>query len=724
MLNKKHLLIFVFMTISSLTICQKKLPLSNNLFENLNLDSPSMKQVKTSYVTNKKPLKALLKFYREKEDLYNRVTKEEISYLREQYPEDIANSIKIADQVVNQYFVFREDWDMEKTNIPYQFGKEIDWAINPFGDPEWTYMLNRHKFYTHLAKAYFFTGKEKYAKTFVTQIEHWIENNPLPNLEDVYNASAGWRRIEAGVRCENWIKSFEYIKNSKHITPQFLEKFLNSLHLHGEYITNNYSDFSKTSNWGVLENQGLFQVSIFLKEFKLAATWQQDAIQKLTECIDLQIVEGGAHWEHSPMYHNEVMHSLMNVKFLADRNSIKLTEVLINKTKEMAYANVAWQKPNYHQPLLGDSDDTNTQGLLSLATYLYSDGVIKSRAHKTLDLENYLILGKEGNDKYQKIKAQDPDFLSVYQQGNGDFYMRSSWKEDATYTSLHLRKLAAGHAHDDLLSFTIFANGKDYLVDNGRYTYVNNKWRNFFKSNISHNSLGVDELPNSILKGAWGTSYEAWSKDIYTKSAISFDYGEAENTAYERLDDPVTMKRRMLYLKPDVWLIFDSFSAKESHKYSQYFNFPNKKVKITDGVISTDYENKNLIIQPIDKVEMKLSDSWYSSEYNLKEESKRGEIFKNGTGFTSMISLIHFSDENDLRFKKIPVYNKKGVLVPDSHAEAVTLFLDGKEYTLVVAYKSPDLYSHFFKVLDDIMVHGEIVLIEKEGDTVKTTVIK
>lgn len=703
-------------------LAQKK---SINLFDKIVLESPSMKYVNNYHMSgnNENALGELLKIYRSKESLYNRVSKNDILYIKEHYAEDVFRSIEIADQVVNQFFVFRDEWDMERTNIPYQFKSKINWLANPFGDPEWTYMLNRHKYWIHLARAYFFTGKEKYAKTFVHQVVNWIDNNPLEKTNNGYVKLESWRTIEAGIRCENWIKSFELIKESKHVTPAFLEKFLNSLYQHGEYISSNYSDFSKTSNWGILENQGLYNLSLFLSEFKLAPIWLNIAIDRLEKCAKLQILDDGTHWEHSPMYHNEVFHCYMNINLLAKRNHIELPEVILKKTKDMAYANVGWQKPNYHQPLLGDSDDTDLRGLLTFSAYLFNDPVLKSRGFKKLDYDSFLILGSKENKRYIQMSLHDPNFLSVYQQNSGDFYMRSSWDEEATYSSFHLKKLATGHSHDDFLSFTIFANKVDYLVDNGRYTYVDNGWRNLFKGSFAHNSLAVDDLPNSILSGSWDSKYLGWTDGIYTKSTELFDYGEAEFSGYKRLSDPVTTKRRLFFLKPNIWLVFDSFSANGNHKYSQYFNFPNKEVQIKDKEVITTYSSKNLLIKPLKDIEFKLENSWYSSEYNLKKESRRVELFKKSKGFNSFISLIYFPELTKLKYSKTDVYNVRNELLSNEDAEAVTLTVDDIEYTLVVIYNSPNINSHFFKV-NDIIVHGEIILIEKKGKVQKVHIIK
>lgn len=707
---------FLFFIIGISTLAQ-----NNAIFEKLDFNKPQLEIVKKLHVSGneQQALKALLELYQKKENLYLKVSETDAKYINSTYPKEVTKTLKTANDVLNQYFLFRDDWDMEKTNIPYQFKNEIDWKAMPNDDEEWCYMLNRHKYWIDLGKAYLLTGNEKYAKGFVKQVTHWIANNPLDDSLKNYS----WRRIEAGIRCENWIKSFEYVKKSKSITPAFLSKFLESLYQQGVYINSAFSGFSQTSNWGVLEYQGLFNLSLFLDDFKIAPQWQTDAIDKLTTCINLQILEDGTQWEQSPMYHNEVFHCYMNVNLLSQQKGIKLPEVLVKKTKEMAYANVKWQKPNYHQPLLGDSDDTDLRGLLTLAASIFNDPVLKSRAFNTLDYETLFIKGMENNKIYENIPSKFPDFLSAYQQSSGDFYMRSSWEADATYTSFHLKKLGCGHGHDNLLHFTIFANGRDYLIDGGRFSYVDNEWREFFKNNKSHNTLGVDDLTNSIYKDSWLNTFEARSQGVYTKITTDFDYAEAENTAYKRLVDPVFIKRRMLYLKPDVWLVFDSFSANGNHAYAQYFNFPNKNIQIENEGLTTTYADTNLRIQPIKASEIKLSDAWWSSEYNLKEETKRAEIFKQSEGFTSFITLLYFPDKTNLKYEKTPVYDRADVLLKDADVEAVNLYIDDKTYTLLVVHNSPAPAAHFFKVNGQI-VNGEVVLIEKSENQNSIHIIK
>ncbi len=123
---------------------------------------------------------------------------------------------------------------------------------------------------------------------------------------------------------------------------------------------------------------------------------------------------------------------------------------------------------------------------------------------------------------------------------------------------------------------------------------------------------------HSIYSGSWSNAYEARSEGAYTVISEQYDYAEAINTAYMRLEDPVLIKRQMLYLKPGIWILADSFRGKGEHTYSRYFNFPDQKVAIQNNGLSTLHTSDNLRIQPLEDIEIQLSDAWWSPEYNLK----------------------------------------------------------------------------------------------------------
>ncbi|TQO39583.1 heparinase II/III-like protein [Arenibacter algicola] len=687
---------------------------TRTFFEKLDLDKPELHDVKFLLIKNKlaRAEKALLKVYRMKENTYIRSKKGDIAYIKKSLPGDSQSTIEAADRVCNKNFLFQYEWDMEKTIVPYQFTNEINWQLNPFGDKEWTWMLNRHRYWTDLGKAYLLTDNEKYVKAFVSQAVHWIDNNPL-NDE---TKSTSWRSLEVGFRMENWIKTFESMKYSKHITPKFFVKFLNSLVEQAEYL-NSFTYDSCKSNWGVIINAGLFNAASFLSEFKSREIWINNAVNALSLCSQHQILEDGTQIEQSTMYHNEVMRIYLNVIMLSDRLGVELPETINNKIYDMAFANIEWQKPNYNQPLLGDSDDNDIRGLLTMASLLYKNPLLKSRAFNSLDFENYFLFGRQQDSLYQSLKVEIPSFLSAFQKSAGDLYSRTSWDEDAFYSALHLRRLGTNHSHDNLLHFSLFAHGRDYLVDTGRYTYVDNEWREYFKSNMAHNTLGVDNLTNSIYNHSWNNTFEATSEGVLALIEDDFDYAEATNKAYMRLNDPVLLKRRMLYLKPDVWLLVDSYEADDEHNYTQYFNFSNQKVEIENGGLITTYNKDNLRIQPINEVTIKLEDAWWSPHYNFKEETTRAILSRQTKGFNSFLTLLYFPENQNVSYEKLPIYNLKDRPVPNNLAEAVKLTISEKEYILIIKHEYQK-NANTQLVVDGQVVSDEVVLIDKsQGDS-------
>ena len=117
--NKKTSVVCLLLALSVCTIsAQNNI---NTLFNNLDFKQSKLKSVEQYVATNNQQaaLKQLLEIYRDKEHLYLQVDKNDVGFIKSVYPKDVANTIEVADQVLDQYFLFRYDWDMEKTNIPH-----------------------------------------------------------------------------------------------------------------------------------------------------------------------------------------------------------------------------------------------------------------------------------------------------------------------------------------------------------------------------------------------------------------------------------------------------------------------------------------------------------------------------------------------------------------------------------------------------------------------------
>jgi hypothetical protein len=349
------------------------------------------------------------------------------------FQEDINRVIMVADQIVNQIFIFQEAWDMERTNKPVIFKDIIDWCHIPFEDPEWTYMLNRHRYFIPLGQAYLLTGDEKYAQEFSELISNWIDSNPHST------DSLSWRTIEVGLRASNWINAFSYFKNSVHFTSNVFAKMLSSLYEHGQCLAENFSNWKSISNWGVIENKGLFELSIFLAEFMEAKVWQRLSHERLKKTARLQVMKDGIHWEQSPMYHNEVHLCYLRILHLCNNSQFYIDETIIETTRKMAFANLYIAKPNHYQPMKGDSDNFDLRDIITTSAIIFQEPILKFGGFSTIDFANLWLFGMEGVSRYNNLQAKEPKFLSCGFEDSGNFIMRSGWDESDLYLYFSLR---------------------------------------------------------------------------------------------------------------------------------------------------------------------------------------------------------------------------------------------------------------------------------------------
>ena len=159
--------------------------------------------------------------------------------------------------------------------------------------------------------------------------------------------------------------------------------------------------------------------------------------------------------------------------------------------------------------------------------------------------------------------------------------------------------------------------GRDVLVDAGRYTYLNNTQRRYIKSPKAHNVCLIDNRQYLQVTTQWETKnpalavqYPCFDNEYCTLiGGAHLGFLKSRNAFIER---------KILYIKPDIYVIIDTFKAKHLHTYQQYFHFaPTGKAIINgntaefdDGIIKANLH----FLTP--KVKIKKEESIYSSNYN------------------------------------------------------------------------------------------------------------
>lgn len=700
------------------------------------------------------------------------------AYCQKHWPEECRHIIEVASAVCRNEFMFDLPCDLEQTWEPVCFEPEglVDWEYRPDCDPEFSYQFNRHRFFICLGQAYHLTGDEKYAKHFVRLLTDWMERvKRTPKTE-----KTAWRILEAGFRGEYWTKAIRYFADSPHLTDQVVERFCDCLVEHGEYIIEMHSPYRYISNWGVLENHGLFEIGIAMPDEERRKRYTSVAMEHLEIQARMQILGDGVQWEQSPMYHNEVFHCFEDVLILAFRNQIPVPEAFLEAVKKMAYANLAWQKPDGREFMTGDSDDMDIRDYLGVAAWLFKDPMLKSGGRRVMDYESVWDIGPFGAKEYEAMEAVKPDFCSVALEDSGNYYLRSGWGRDGNVLHFHCGTMGAGHGHSDKLHLDLVARGEDVLTDSGRCTYAVDKGRFDFKNPDAHNTITVDGKFFTVCKDSWECKKLCQPVKQQHKFTENYEFIQGGHLGY--LDTPggVFVNRKVVWIKPDLYIIVDEMYSGDPHRYKQYWNFseqgqvelsghcpvkapklpgpemagdPDPTIhrgnpdgggnreeadgkeppvweKIGTGAVQTAVftgqkaEARFFFLTPEAKAE--LCPGKIARHYNQQETRQKICVDMKGEGFTSLLTVIQTGETGKLpecQVERLPVKSAlKGIYYPFSMAEGLKIILSGKEYVVIICHQEVNSPTDLEEV-DHCLGYGNVIVFDKAKSDKAGTVL-
>ncbi len=605
-------------------------------------------------------------------------------YVARQAEADLRHVVEVAEGVVAQSFLFNLRWDMEQTQEPVVFDGDIDWLHQPGDDSEWVFAFNRMRYWICLGQAYAHSGDERYARTFASQLCHWIRT---VRRDDPACAKA-WRSIEAGLRMEYWTKAMQYFSDSPAITDEVMTCYLTSVADHAEFLSSVWGSYHLMSNWGVLENHGLFLASLALEDSELSRRYTAEALRRLALEIDIQVYDDGMQWEQSPMYHNEVTHCYLDVVLLSHRLGLKLPPIIEEKTHLMCRAALVWQKEDGTQPTMGDSDRIDQRDIITKAAYIFSDRQLKAAGYEHLDFDSVWDLGFEAIEAYDRLaRSEKPQGLCVLGESGNAFY-----HHNGLYVRFHCGTLGAGHGHSDKLHLDLFANGEDILIDPGRYTYVDKPERYEFKDSTAHNTTTVDNLNFTICTDSWECS--KLSAPIGFKAVEKRALVALQGSHQGYLDRNVLPRRTITILNERLILVSDVFIAQGEHSYQSHWHFNDSgAVHITDGRTYFSSAKNSVELQSVSAhaVKRTIKETRLSRRYNEAVDNKTLVVEMETNGFASLHTLIAINTPDSFEaatIEKIPVFsNFKQIQFSDDMIEAVKIQHKGSAFLVVLAHQ-------------------------------------
>ncbi len=515
-------------------------------------------------------------------------------------PSWCAHVIEIADLSRSNTFIFKEKYEMERCTVPVVF-ESIDWDHVPFGDPEWCFAFNRHTFLLNNALAAAITGDAAYRDNWIRLFEDFYTRSKLSGKTE----KLSWRSLECGIRIENYIRSLEILEAAGMEPDQaILDDFSSFLKEHVSYLLRSHNDFHRISNWGVLQDHGLFLASLFTGDTESMET----AIERLDEEMRFQTLPDGMHWEQSSMYQAEVLHAAMDTVLVAGNNGIKLPEDLIRNTHLLALGLAHSLRPDGKCYLFGDSDEIDMRDMIASAAVVFSDPELSYYAQGGIDASFWL-----SHDVDTVLpEPKEPKQRSFYMKDSGNAFLSLS---DDTSLRFHAGLIGSGHGHFDQLHFDLYHRGVAILTDTGRYTYVDTPERRALKGAYGHNTIILGGKEPSVMEDSWGVS--DFAEPLFSDAVIDGDYRYLRASHFGYAEDGAFITRSILTIRDRFIIIADDIRAAEPTDAELLFHFDEGTSIRKDGsLVRAEKDGSTIWMQLSEGMTTGIEGSGMSKRYN------------------------------------------------------------------------------------------------------------
>ena len=469
----------------------------------------------------------------------------------------------------------------------------IDWFYNPTierddlpVDREWQWQLGRMGYWRNLGRAYWGTADEVYARAFVKQLRSWARQCPRPEDSGNYAGSA-WRTIECGIRMAgSWPDSYHRFLHSPSFTDDDVVLYLKSCIEQAQHLRENPT----SGNWLTMEMSGLYTVGALFPEFKDAGEWRSYAINRIYEELNKQFLPDGAQIELTPGYHQVALFNILNIPELARTvgRLDELPEDFAARTEKAFEYNLYLMTPDRDMPRFNDSWHVNVPGGMRTAAEIFPDR------------QDFKWVATDGKEGALPSETSHPFPYAGY------YAMRSGWDEKANYLCFDAGPLGYGHIHQDKLNFVLWSYGREMVFDGGGGNYERSQWRSYDTDTFSHNTILVDGLPQrrqtrdrwaNVLSEPMDARWKSTDTHDFAAGIYDEGYGKDENR-------PVVHVRRVLFIKPDMFLIADTLTPRDDaeHTYQARWHLMTTAAVLNEStsiVTTTDSGLPNLALVPL-----------------------------------------------------------------------------------------------------------------------------
>ena len=434
----------------------------------------------------------------------------------------------------------------------FDLGPEIHWLENPSKALSWNLYLNQLNVVSQLAGVYQATGEEAYAAEAADMVLSWTRqvHSSFGYVRDGVPVDSG---MEVRNRLCNCIAAYEVLRVSPSLTPVHHMAFWKMV------ITAS----RELMRYDGVSYPGLVAAGVMFPEFREAELWRRSGFADMRKQLVGRTTPEGAWDTHSIAYQTVPVPWAMRCLEILEANpasgidagQARMIRTQVTKLLEIM---LRLAMPNLGLPNIGDTygrtdwSDGTIRRILSWYRY------VQKLPAAAPDTDLFSLL-KTTLAQADGLPGTEPARTDQTFPGTGYTVMRSGWEpESALYLYADLSPQTIGHAHNDAGHFELYGYGKPLLVDTGDYFLG---WG--YRAAL-HNTIEVDG--NDQARGSHAVMLpQAWT------ATSAYDLFDGEHTAYAGLG--VIHRRRILFIKPDYFLLCDLLRGTGEHTYEQFFHF-------------------------------------------------------------------------------------------------------------------------------------------------------
>ncbi len=459
--------------------------------------------------------------------------------------------------------------------------KGIDWNYSEYGKL-WTYNLNYFDFLNQ---------EQIKPENGLKLIDDYISN--------LNQCSTGLEPYPIALRGINWIKflsegslfTLRSLRETAAFAARNIDHINNFLYSQYQILLDNI-EYHLLGNHLLEDGFSLLFGAFYFMDKELYKKAHEIIQSELNE----QILDDGAHFELSPMYHQIILDRLLDcVNLLQNNKRYERQDKLLILMEQKAQLMLEWINQmtfsNNQIPLLNDAATDIAPDTQKLIDYAYSLNLKLTTQNLKLSSSGYR---RFNGKKYEAI-------IDVGQIG-------SSYQP--------------GHAHADTFNFVLNVYNQPFIVDMGISTYDKNNRRYLERSTSSHNTVVVDGKNQSDVWGGFRIGKRA-KVQIISEEANDILVTHNGYKSYG-----ITHQRSFQFDKESI-LIIDSLLGEPNSMGTSYLHF-HPDVHIVQNQNNLIINN-NMCIKIYNPQSINITDYMYPLGYNKYVTAKKCLIKFNST---------------------------------------------------------------------------------------------